>query len=56
VQKQILELLLQEYDNNEIATKLEIKQATLRKHLFRMREKLNVKTNIGIVLLAMQEC
>ncbi|CAL2074807.1 response regulator transcription factor [Tenacibaculum sp. 190524A02b] len=54
-QKEILRLMLQNFSNTEIVEKLNMDDATLRTHTKRMREKVNVKTNVGLVTLAIKE-
>ena len=52
-QVEILKLLLQQLEYPEIAQRLGMKEETVRGHTFRMREKLEVRTNVGLVKLAM---
>ncbi len=50
----ILKLVLEGYSNEEISKLISIKETTIRGHLFRMREKLELKTNVGLVKLALK--
>ncbi|WP_435263389.1 response regulator transcription factor [Tenacibaculum sp. nBUS_03] len=50
----ILKLILGGYSNKEVSDFIGIEEATVRAHLFRMRDKLEVKTNVGLVKLAIK--
>lgn len=52
IQVEILSFLLDGFSYEEISDKMSIAKPTVRQHLFRIREKLEVKTNIGLVKLA----
>jgi len=49
---EILKLLLQGYDSHEIAEQLHRNERTIRKHREHIREKLDVKTDVDLGLLA----
>ncbi|WP_431166371.1 response regulator [Tenacibaculum halocynthiae] len=50
----ILKLILEGYSNKEVSDFIGIEETTIRAHLYRMREKLEVKTNVGLVKLAIK--
>ncbi|MDC1162613.1 response regulator transcription factor, partial [Tenacibaculum sp.] len=47
----VLKLLTEEYSSFEISQKLKLSLSTIRTYTNRMREKLDVKTNVGLVKL-----
>lgn len=53
-QAAILKLVLEGYSNKEVSNFIGIEETTVRAHLFRMREKLEVKTTVGLVKLAIK--
>ncbi len=53
-QKTIIKLLMQEYTIEEIANILGNDYDTIASHLYRIRNKLNVKTNVGLVKSALK--
>lgn len=53
-EKEILQLILQEYSNPEIAEKLFISIRTVENHRFNLQQKLNVKNTVGLMKVAIQ--
>ncbi|WP_422092129.1 response regulator [Tenacibaculum ovolyticum] len=53
-QAAVLKLVLEGYSNKEVSNFIGIEETTVRAHLFRMREKLEVKTTVGLVKLAIK--
>lgn len=53
-EKEILQLILQEYSNPQIAEKLFISIRTVENHRFNLQQKLNVKNTIGLMKAAIQ--
>ncbi len=53
-EKEILTLIIQEYNNHEIAEKLFISLRTVENHRFNLQQKLDVKNTVGMVKIAIQ--
>jgi DNA-binding NarL/FixJ family response regulator len=53
-EKEILQLILQEYSNPEIAKRLFISIRTVENHRFNLQQKLNVKNTVGLMKVAIQ--
>jgi DNA-binding NarL/FixJ family response regulator len=53
-EKEILKLIVEEYTNQEIATKLFLSLRTVENHRFSLLQKLDVKNSIGLVRVAIQ--
>lgn len=53
-EKEILQLIAQEYSNQEIADKLYISLRTVENHRFNLHQKLEVKNTIGLMKVAIQ--
>ena len=53
-EKEILQLIVQEYTNQEIADKLFISLRTVENHRFSLLQKLDVKNAIGLARVALQ--
>src|SRR5690606_18703418 len=53
-EKEILELIIKEYSNQEIAETLYISLRTVENHRFNLQQKLQVKNTVALVKLAIQ--
>jgi len=53
-EKEILQLIIQEYSNQEIADQLYISLRTVENHRFNLQQKLDVKNTVGLVKIAIQ--
>ncbi len=53
-EKEVLELIVREYSNQEIADKLEISLRTAENHRYNLLHKLNVKNTVGLVRVAIE--
>lgn len=53
-EKEILQLIAQEYDNQEIADKLFISLRTVENHRYNLLQKLDVKNTVGLIKIALQ--
>lgn len=53
-EKAVLELIVKEYDNHEIAKKLFISLRTVENHRYHLFQKLEVKSAVGLVKVALQ--
>lgn len=53
-EKEVLQLIAQEYTSEQIAQKLFISQRTVDNHRFHLLQKLNVKNTVGLVKAAME--
>jgi DNA-binding NarL/FixJ family response regulator len=53
-EKEILQLIAQEYDNQEIAEKLFISTRTVENHRYNLLQKLDVKNTVGLIKVALQ--
>ncbi len=53
-EKEVLQLVVQEYSNQEIADQLCISLRTVENHRFNLQQKLNVKNTVGLVKVAIQ--
>jgi len=53
-EKEILQLIVQEHSNQQIAEKLFISMRTVENHRFNLQQKLKVKNMIGLVKVAIQ--
>jgi len=53
-EKEVLQLIIQEYSNQEIAEKLYISLRTVENHRFNLQQKLAVKNTVGLVKIAIQ--
>jgi len=53
-EKEVLQLIVEEYSNQEIAEKLKISSRTVENHRYNLIQKLDVKNTVGLVKTAMQ--
>lgn len=53
-EKEVLQLILAENNNKQIADKLFLSERTIENHRFNLQQKLNVKNTIGLMKIAMQ--
>ncbi|MFA6059094.1 MAG: response regulator transcription factor [Taibaiella sp.] len=53
-EKEVLQLIIEEYGNHEIANKLFISLRTVENHRYNLLQKLDVKNTVGLVKAAMQ--
>jgi len=53
-EKEILQLIIQEYSNQQIADKLFVSLRTVENHRFNLQQKLQVRNMIGLVKVAIQ--
>lgn len=53
-EKEVLQLILAENNNKQIANKLFLSERTVENHRFNLQQKLNVKNTIGLMKIAMQ--
>lgn len=53
-EKEVLQLIVQEFDNQEIANKLFISLRTVENHRYNLLQKLDVKNTVGLVKIAMK--
>jgi len=53
-EKEILQLIIQEYSNQEISEKLFLSLRTVENHRFNLQQKLDVKNTVGLVKIAIQ--
>jgi len=53
-EKEILELVVEEYRNPEIAAKLHLSLRTIENHKYNLFQKLNVKNSVGLIKVAIQ--
>ncbi len=53
-EKEILQLIIQEYSNQEIADKLFLSLRTVENHRFNIQQKLDTKNTVGMVKIAIQ--
>lgn len=53
-EKEILELIVKEYSNQQIADQLYISLRTVENHRFNLQQKLEVKNSIGLIKVAIQ--
>ncbi len=53
-EKEVLQLILAEYNNKQIADMLFLSERTVESHRFNLQQKLNVKNTIGLMKIAMQ--
>lgn len=53
-EKEILQLIIQEYSNQEIAEKLFLSLRTVENHRFNIQQKLDAKNTVGMVKIAIQ--
>lgn len=53
-EKEILQLIVSEYSNQEIADKLYLSLRTVENHRYNLLQKLNAKNTVGLVKIAMQ--
>ncbi len=53
-EKEILQLIVEEYSNQEIADRLFLSLRTIEAHRYNLLQKLNVKNTVGLVKLAIQ--
>lgn len=53
-EKEVLALIVQEFDNQEIAKKLCISSRTVENHRYNLLQKLDVKNSVGLVRVALQ--
>ncbi len=54
-EKEILELIVEEYSNPEIADKLSLSPRTVENHKYNLFQKLNVKNAVGLIKAAIQQ-
>ncbi len=52
-EKEVLQLIIQEYGNMEIAEKLNISLRTVENHKYNLQQKLNAKNTVGLVKAAL---
>jgi DNA-binding NarL/FixJ family response regulator len=53
-EREVLQLIIQEYSNREIADKLSLSLRTVQNHFFNLCQKLEVKNAVGLVKIAIQ--
>ena len=53
-EKEVLGLIVKEFDNQEIARKLGISSRTVENHRYNLLQKLDVKNSVGLVRIALQ--
>ncbi len=53
-EKEILQLIAEEYSNREIADKLFLSLRTVQNHFFNLQQKLQAKNAVGMVKIAIQ--
>ncbi|HET8572854.1 MAG TPA: response regulator transcription factor [Edaphocola sp.] len=53
-EKEVLQLIVQEYSNQEISEKLFLSIRTIENHRFNLQQKLAVKNTVGLVKIAIQ--
>jgi len=53
-EKEVLQLIVQEYSNQEISEKLFLSVRTIENHRFNLQQKLEVKNTVGLVKIAIQ--
>ena len=53
-EKEVLQLIVADYSNKQIADKLFLSERTIENHRFNLQQKLNVKTPVGLMKIAMQ--
>ncbi len=53
-EKEVLQLILAEHSNKQIADKLFLSERTIENHRFNLQQKLNVKNTLGLMKVALQ--
>lgn len=53
-EKEVLQMIVQEYSNQEISEKLFLSVRTVENHRFNLQQKLEVKNTVGLVKIAIQ--
>lgn len=53
-EQEVLQLIVQEYSNQEISEKLFLSVRTIENHRFNLQQKLDVKNTVGLVKIAIQ--